>query len=376
MTKTQSNRGFIQHLLYENIKRLKIIGIVGFCINTIIISTSTLRDGIGYLGTLDCLYRMLWMIATLIYIVGVGPSKDENALGLRQKVFFYGAATLSLIFSALLTATTATAQGFTYLYIINVLLTASFLILPYFAIVVVMIPSMTILVYAALTTPEGILTQYGTMINIIAVSSFAIVIAHTNYCLWSSRYVDRQTIETQNKELHLLSSLDGLTGIPNRRHIDFHMDQSWKMAQDRVSPFSLLMVDIDHFKRYNDFYGHIKGDHCLISVATCIQKTLYKDAYHVGRYGGEEFLVLLPNTTFDEAKEVANRVKTAIYNLKEVHEMSSFEYVTVSIGVAYSENLNHVSKNELIDQADRALYQAKLNGRNQIAFQNEVFESV
>ena len=168
-----------------------------------------------------------------------------------------------------------------------------------------------------------------------------------------------------NRELKRLSSMDGLTGLANRRQFDTTLEQEFQRAIRSELALSLLFADIDYFKRYNDSYGHQAGDDCLKKVADSLQKTVHRPSDLVSRYGGEEFVITLPDTTSEGALAVAEKMLKHIDDLKIPHENSdSADHVTLSIGVATLCPEEGSSPDELIEAADRVLYKAKDNGRN------------
>lgn len=172
-------------------------------------------------------------------------------------------------------------------------------------------------------------------------------------------------LEEKNAKLELLSSLDGLTGLFNRRYFDDNLLKEWKQAIRDSTCLSLLIVDIDYFKNYNDYYGHLEGDDCLRKVAQSLYEALLRPTDIIARYGGEEFTVILPNTGSEGAGEVAKRMMDAVARLEIVHKTSSVaETVTISIGVSSLLPTRKSAVTSLLDRADKALYQAKAEGRN------------
>ena len=165
-------------------------------------------------------------------------------------------------------------------------------------------------------------------------------------------------------ELRALSITDPLTGLHNRRHFDIVCAVEWERARREQRPLAVLFIDIDYFKPYNDDYGHPAGDECLALVGKAIGGSLQRPADLAARYGGDEFVVLLPETDSDGALDVARRVMAAIDGLAIPHRTSPFGRVTSTIGVAQQvPGPNHTSQ-ELLERADRALYAAKQSGRN------------
>lgn len=176
----------------------------------------------------------------------------------------------------------------------------------------------------------------------------------------------QQQLEESNEKLKRLSTLDGLTGIPNRRSFDERLETEWQRAIREQEDISLIMIDIDHFKPYNDHYGHVAGDVCLRQVSKLLTGSLHRDIDEAYRYGGEEFAVILPNTPPKGAVNVAKRIMLAFKDAAIEHPASdSGDHLTVSIGIC-----SHIPKpgqkqDMLIEHTDKALYEAKDNGRNQ-----------
>ncbi len=168
-----------------------------------------------------------------------------------------------------------------------------------------------------------------------------------------------------NEQLEILSRQDALTGISNRRHLDEMLKDEWFRAMRHQTPLTIMMIDIDCFKAYNDVLGHIDGDKCLIKVADTIKKLAARSGELVARYGGEEFLMLLPMTDQKQAAKQAERLLKAISSLKIAHPNSEVSaHVTLSIGVAtYVPQLNE-QVSDFLSFADQALYKAKSAGRN------------
>ena len=195
-------------------------------------------------------------------------------------------------------------------------------------------------------------------------------------------------LKQRTDELHRLAAVDGLTGIANRRSFDTALDHEWRRACRSRSPLSLLMIDVDHFKKYNDHYGHQAGDDCLRAVAGALAATPHRPGELVARYGGEEFAVILPACDQQTALKFADKLREAIADLHMPHAASdTAPEVTISLGIA-SLTLDCVSLGEqhpasngpcptvetcrdgamsLIAAADEALYEAKRAGRNRAA---------
>jgi len=189
--------------------------------------------------------------------------------------------------------------------------------------------------------------------------------------LLSQEIQERQRAEAElqkvNKELHRLATLDGLTQVANRRCFDEYFDLEWRRLQREKAVLSFILCDVDHFKLYNDTYGHLAGDSCLKQIAQTISDTLKRPADLVARYGGEEFAIILPNTCIEGAVHVAELLQQNIKELQIVHRQSSVsEYVTLSMGVSCVIPQVDLVPNQLIDVTDEALYAAKAQGRNRL----------
>jgi len=180
---------------------------------------------------------------------------------------------------------------------------------------------------------------------------------------------DRKKTEEElfklQKELEELSFKDGLTGVANRRMFDSVIETEWLKARQNKQPLSLIIIDIDFFKEYNDCYGHLQGDDCLKQVASTLNGVAARSRDFFGRFGGEEFVMLLPETDENSAWSVAERCRQSLFKKQIPHEHSKVsQLLTISLGVSTmipSQNGDHT---ELIDRADKQLYQAKQKGRN------------
>jgi diguanylate cyclase (GGDEF)-like protein len=182
--------------------------------------------------------------------------------------------------------------------------------------------------------------------------------------------VNRESILRQQAvELRSKSYTDGLTGIPNRRRFSEHAIEVLRLAKRNNSTLSLVMIDIDFFKQFNDRYGHQSGDQCLSDVANALAQVPKRPLDMVARWGGEEFIAILPDTPEDGAQKIADDMRTAVQNLNIAHALSlASEHVSVSLGVAtYTSLKNGPDLEEIIKTADLALYDAKKSGRNRLA---------
>lgn len=168
------------------------------------------------------------------------------------------------------------------------------------------------------------------------------------------------------KELQRLSTEDGLTGLFNRRVFDTTLDREWKRHIRSRSPCCLLMIDVDHFKAYNDCYGHQAGDQCLQAVAEVIKRQAKRAVDIAARYGGEEFALILPESDLEGARWVAEKIRSQVEELQIVHQASDCQVVTLSVGVARIIPQADSQAYDLVNSADKALYEAKKEGRNRV----------
>jgi len=177
---------------------------------------------------------------------------------------------------------------------------------------------------------------------------------------------ERDLVELTEK-LHRLSVVDGLTGIANRRNFDETLVRAWRRSQRQSTPVSLILVDIDHFKSYNDCHGHLGGDECLQQVAQALSQTVKRPFDLVARYGGEEFGVVLPDTAKAGAEQVAEAMRATVESLRIPHGSSPVsEVVTISCGTASALAAPGTAPESLVAAADACLYEAKHAGRNRV----------
>lgn len=188
----------------------------------------------------------------------------------------------------------------------------------------------------------------------------------------SQRKAAEELLIAANEKLKAQSETDGLTGIANRRKFDEAWDRESGRAQRQQSTLSVLLIDVDMFKAYNDTYGHAEGDKCLQQVARAISDSVQRPTDLAARYGGEEFTVILPETSASNAAMVAEKIRAAVLTLDMIHERGPAGKVSVSIGVAGGTLSSQNDGSKLLKEADRELYRAKSNGRNCVCIANLV----
>ena len=189
-----------------------------------------------------------------------------------------------------------------------------------------------------------------------------------NVAIVKAKIKNHLATKSYQDTLKISTDVDQLTNIANRRRFDEMLSNEIKRAKRMNSCLSLLMIDIDHFKMFNDTYGHLEGDECLRKVAFALKNSLKRPADLAARWGGEEFTCLLPDTDEKEAAKIADLLRKAIINLKIPNEFSPVkQFVTISVGVATSDSANKSTYKMLLKHADEALYKAKASGRNRIS---------
>ncbi|MFA9399183.1 MAG: diguanylate cyclase domain-containing protein [Clostridiaceae bacterium] len=175
-------------------------------------------------------------------------------------------------------------------------------------------------------------------------------------------------LEMANSKLKNLSDIDGLTKIPNRRRFDEFIEKEWTRSVENKELLSLILIDIDNFKKHNDNYGHVQGDKCLKIVANILKSAVTKTSYFVARYGGDEFIIVLPNTSIKEGNNFAELLRIKVEGLKNLKEQKTMKQnITISQGIASVVPNQYMNINFLIKKADEALYNAKNQGKNKVS---------
>jgi diguanylate cyclase (GGDEF)-like protein len=188
-----------------------------------------------------------------------------------------------------------------------------------------------------------------------------------NPVITQARIKNQFKLKRQSDLLRSIALLDGLTGVANRRKFEQHTPTTWQHCLRDKLPISIVMLDIDFFKRFNDCYGHSKGDECLRKVAQTINSRARRPYDLVARFGGEEFICVMPNTDFDGALFVTQQIVDSIIALKIPHEGSDvMKFVTISAGLASVIPSQNMELQALIESADKQLYRAKSQGRNRV----------
>jgi len=220
-----------------------------------------------------------------------------------------------------------------------------------------------------LTLDISMFAQYAGLSNVMG-AAIAWMLEHRDrQAFLQERLLDieKQQLNLLSQEMARLSREDGLTTLANRRHFNETLSREWAIAEREQQPVSLIFVDVDHFKPYNDTYGHLEGDNALRAVGKCLKSLVRRPADLAARYGGEEFVLLLPNTDTDGAMAIATEVRDSVDALEIPHRSSkAAKNLSVSIGLSTLVPGTGNSINMLIDQADEGVYAAKRAGRHRI----------
>lgn len=201
---------------------------------------------------------------------------------------------------------------------------------------------------------------------------FSILVVMMISLLQSARNIHAELMDTVLSRFGLENAAgeDKLTGLANRRRFDQALEYEWRRGWRDHVPLSLILIDVDHFKKFNDHYGHQSGDRCLAQVAQILGKSAKRACDLVARYGGEEFVILLYHMTRDDAFQLSERIRASVDTLAMPHVESPYGRVTISLGGASILPNEHSNPAQLLQTADKALYQAKENGRNRVEWLN------
>jgi diguanylate cyclase (GGDEF)-like protein len=231
----------------------------------------------------------------------------------------------------------------------------------------VVLPSQLFLtIYAVISRPNESRELLKLLLDTWGFVIIALIISSLFY-LDRIRYFKQDLqLKKQNDLLKMRSEVDALTSVFNRRKLDSTMEMEWKRSSRTGKPFAFLLIDLDHFKNYNDTYGHTEGDICLRKTAIIMKKNLRRASDEIFRYGGEEFGVILPFTDVKSAQLVAERLRNKVEEAAITHEGTEAGVLTVSIGITAAVGDKDVQYQEMYIEADKALYAAKRAGRNRI----------
>lgn len=359
-------------VLKDNTHRIRIIALVGALVNIGVTVASLMNSYYRPIFLKNEVYfRILWIVLSGFYLF---VSKRKYYEKYKAVFSIINMVTLAgcLMLAAFISAMPFADHSYLIVFYTNMLLIGTLLYLSNIEMCLVAAPSLVIISALFIMYPQSVIHQESNYINIISVTFFSFIMAYVNYSAKRNQFNAIKIIEDQHKELYKRSTIDELTGLSNRRSINETLQSVMKESREFNSSLGLLMIDVDYFKLFNDFYGHLKGDLCLATIASVLKEIAEVENGFVGRFGGEEFLVVIQNKSQIELIQLGERICEGIRGLALPHEQSPLNIVTLSVGITIKLEFQNLTSTELIDNADRALYKAKANGRNRV----EVVEMV
>jgi len=364
---TELQEQFDQFQLKNSISRIRILGALFVCakISIIVLSykTNTLFGDKILIGLFD----YILLVSFILYNLSVYyySHKNKNYIQLWAicylSGFFYSIITL---FGMVYTETYINAPAI----VLPLLFFA--VLLPDFQPKIFITFSLFLYIAVAFITIYYRELSNNFFENRLFIFNMFIIIFITKLLLYNNKvhtftYISK--INELNKKLEALSTTDELTKLNNRRSFLEYMEITWKQSHRLNLPLTVLMIDIDYFKKYNDSLGHLEGDKALIAIAQCMKNHVKRETDFIARFGGEEFVCLLPFVAKDEAVNFAKTLVESVENMKIPHPMSEHsKYVTISAGMASIVPDNNNSHTQLLNEADKALYTAKASGRNKV----------
>ena len=259
---------------------------------------------------------------------------------------------------------------------------ATFLVMPPHILSILFLFTCILTDCLVLSTPYGKENIFSILTNSIFICLLSIIYAYRIYYTSLSSIYDKMLIEQKNqqleainKELDLLSMTDALTALGNRRYLDEAVKAPLEKYGVHMGSLTVLLLDIDHFKRYNDHHGHQQGDVCLQAVASILSSFAENNDFRAVRYGGEEFVLVMTGLSFDSITEKAEQIRKSIASLQIPDTLGNETSVTASIGVSFHRSWEPDFLDTAIFEADQALYQAKQNGRNRVGLFSNIYGS-
>ncbi len=334
--------------------------------------------------------RLLFMVAAIVFLVIASRPASPAEITRRHRIYEVGFILFSLILTGLMTGIGQPLRTniLTELdqpsvpsvgaYLIAAFAFAAFVRMSTRTAVLAFGLSWTVVVITLLHVQPNWAYAALDIINVTFMTVLATALSQVAYATSAREFIHLQLIESQrrqlaqvnsqladsNHKLRRLSFLDPMTGVPNRRYFNKHSQREWARASREGLPLALVMLDIDHFKEFNDQYGHLAGDRCLAQVAHRARRVLRRPSDLLARYGGDEFVAVLPNTDLDGANHIAEQIGLAISELRISVSHSPHRHLTVSLGTACRYPKPTDKLDALIAAADEALYRAKVAGRN------------
>ena len=333
------------------------------------------------LGLQALAVRGMLALVPLLFLLACRIPRSAEGVGRRHEIYMYGYIAFALLGAAVVAGLGQQLRPSIGAYLLAVFIAAAFLHLTLAESLLVHLPAWTVLVALLLLYRQDTASVMPDLVNATFMAALALVVSRIQYIdrardFLNGRLIDQQRAELvhanaqlgeANSVLRRLSFLDPLTNVPNRRYLDEYLEREWLRAARDQTCLAAVMVDIDHFKSFNDRYGHQAGDRCLEAVSAALRWSLRRPADFLARYGGEEFVAVLPETDQAGACHVAEAMRLAVEALRMGGTEDEEERVTVSLGVAARRPTWMDRPADLIAAADRALYVAKKSGRNRYA---------
>ena len=322
--------------------------------------------------------RLGLIVVCVVYLLLAPRSIAESDISLRHRVLLWSFLLALLGGAAHLAGVNLAAAGPSTYYLLAILAGSAFLYLDGVRSLAVYSAAMVCLLLAVWWSGLDWSRAVNPLLEGTVICLLGLIISRVIYLTEVRRFLDQRLIRLQkselersnrrlaesNRMLERLSFLDGLTGVPNRRYFDEFLAREWRRSVREGLPITLLMADIDHFKKFNDRYGHQAGDECLTRVARVLQDCLQRPGDLAARYGGEEFALVLPQTDEAGAARVARRVRREVRALGIPHQDWTPGMVTISLGAATLRPGGDQGMEELVRASDQALYLAKSRGRD------------
>lgn len=353
-------------ILSDNIKRMRLglLGVIG--VNLLVLAILIIPEGFFELDYYEYIRFPLMGICALYYLLTIKSAKAKNP-GKFQSVLFYSTLSVGLFLAAFLSAASNMDDVLTFVFIFGIFLSAFVLYIPPLKFFFISFPSAALLSFL-IFYQDGINAFFtDNFINTLAAVILSLVIANINFKSKVENINNMYAINEKNRKLEYMVKFDDLTGLYNRKTILNLFEENkciWEKAKRIIG---VMIIDIDFFKKFNDYYGHLEGDKCLEKISKEFLRAIPEKDFYIGRFGGEEFIAVFSTDSKKDIYQAAHTLRKAIYDLDIEHKKSPFEKITISIGVS-SEKDEYTSMDSLIYKADTAMYKAKHYGRNKVVY--------
>ena len=369
-----------QGLISRNFRSERVIAFVMLVMQIFMILIFTLRTGNIFYSFRRLRYVITYS-ALLIFLLVFLPihKRSKNNWRLHTKICTAFSILMSLwIISISYLDSLGKVSIIVYCSILPIM--ATFLVMPPHILSILFLFTCILTDCLVLSTPYGKENIFSILTNSIFICLLSIIYAYRIYYTSLSSIYDKMLIEqknkqleTINKELDLLSMTDALTALGNRRYLDEAVKAPLEKYGVHMGSLTVLLLDIDHFKRYNDYHGHQQGDVCLQAVSSILSSFAENNDFRAVRYGGEEFVLVMTGLSSDSITEKAEQIRKSIASLQIPDTLGNETAVTVSVGVSFHRSWEPDFLDTAIFEADQALYQAKQKGRNQVVLFSNVY---